>query len=197
MRTGFHIPARVKAYPLAIPISVVFVLMSRIIGFSSGLLFGFVGAFTIMSLTAKPDKRQSSVAILLSVTVVFLASVLAFLLRQPLASLAQTFWVQLADTICVAVFVVCLEGVVFGLLPFTFVDGGTIFNWKKWVWALVFFIAMFVFWYIIINPGNVLTDAISGTKFITMISVIGFIVTVTILFWLYFHLMRRSATRSR
>jgi hypothetical protein len=190
MRGGFHIPARVKAYPLAIPIAVVFILISRLIGFSLGLLFGFVGAFTVVSTLRRPDERQSSLAVIAGVGVVFAASIGAFFLRQPLASLDQTFWVRLADTVCVAVFAFCLEGVVFGLLPFATLDGGVLFKWKKWVWGLVFFLAVFVFWYIIINPGNVLTQAVSGMKFISMAGVIGFFVVMAVLFWLYFRLRR-------
>ena len=192
MSKGFHIPARVKSFPLAIPIAIVFVLVSRLVGFNAGLLFGFVGAFAIVSSIHKPDLRQSSSAILAASAVVLVFSLLAFFLRQPLASLAPTFWVQMADTTLVAIFVLCLEGVVFGLIPLTVLDGGTLYSWKKWVWAVLFFIAVFEFWYIIINPGNILTEAVSGAKFVTMVSTIGLFVLFALAFWVYFQFKKRA-----
>jgi len=48
------------------------------------------------------------------------AALAAFFLRQLLVSGAGGFWVSLLDTILVAIFVLCLEGLVFGLLPITF-----------------------------------------------------------------------------
>ena len=189
-RHGFKIPAAVKTYPLAIPIAVACVIVSRLAHFAPGLVFGFVGAYALLSSTANLDKRKLSINILLGVTCIALVASAAFFLRQPLANAAPGFWHSLADTIMVATFVTCLEGLVFGLLPLTFLDGSILVSWNKWVWIIVFGIVSFLFYHIIINNNAILASAVKDTNVVTMLALVLFSVIFSIGFWLYFRIRK-------
>ena len=193
-RHTFHIPATVEVYPLAIPLAVVFVFLSRMVHFSPGLIFGFVGAFTVLSSTTTPNKRQRSIGIILGVIVITIIASIAFFIRQMLVTVGEGFWISVADTILVATFVVGLEGLIFGLLPLTFLDGGTLASWKKWVWVIVFAVVSFVFYHIIVNKMKMLTDAVTDINVIVLLIITICCVIFSIGFWLYFRLRRTKVS---
>jgi hypothetical protein len=196
-RYGFHIPATIKAYPLAILLAIVFVIISRLIAFHPGFIFGFVGAFTILPSAVVPDKRQASIGILWGVLVVIFLALVAFLLREPLASMANGFWQSMLDTILVALFVGGLERLLFGLVPATFLDGGTLASWKKLIWFIVFGLVVFLFVHIVVNKSNALTSAVKDMKVISMVCLVAICFVLSLLFWLYFRIRAIQNRRRR
>ncbi len=83
-------------------------------------------------------------------------SLAAWFLAMPVTNAVEagSSWLKVLQGICVGTFVVGLEGLVFGLIPLNFMDGGTLFRWNKWVWAGVFGIAMFLFWHVLLNKNS-------------------------------------------
>jgi hypothetical protein len=183
---GFHIPATIRAYPLAILLAVIFVILSRLISFHPGLIFGFVGAFTILPSSIAPDRKKRSIGILWGVFIVILLALGAFFLRQPLASMTNSFWQMMLDTILVALFVGGLERLLFGLVPATFLDGGTLVSWKKLIWVIVFGLVVFLFVHIVINKSNALTGAVKDMNVITIVCLTLACLVFSLAFWGYF-----------
>ena len=196
-RHGFHLPATIKAYPLAILLAIIFVSMSRLMAFYPGLIFGFVGAFAFLPSAVNPDTRQRSVGILWGILVVILMALSAFFLRQPLASMGEGFWRSMLDTVLVAVFVGGLEGLLFGLLPLTFLDGGTLASWKKWVWLVVFAVVVFLFFHTVVNQAEVLTGAVKDMKVVVIFSLVAASAVLSLVFWAYFRMRTAREQRRR
>jgi hypothetical protein len=190
----FHTPATIKAYPLAIILAILFVVISRLISFHPGFIFGFVGAFTILPSAIVLDKRQRSVSILLGAFGVIILAVLAFLLREPLSSATNGFWQSMLATILAALFVGGLERLLFGLFPLVFLDGGTLAAWKRLLWFILFAFVVFLFIYILIIKTHALTDAV---KDMTVISLVGLALVgllLSLIFWLYFRIRAKART---
>jgi hypothetical protein len=196
-RYRFHIPATIKAYPLAILLAIVFVIISRLIAFHPGFIIGFVGAFTIIPSAVVLDKRQVSIGILWGALGVIFLALVAFLLREPLASMANGFWQSMLDTILVALFVGGLERLLFGLVPATFLDGGTLASWKKLIWFIVFGLVVFLFVHIVVNKSNALTSAVKDMKVISMVCLVAISFILSLLFWLYFRIRAIQNRRRR
>ncbi len=188
------LPAAVKAFPLAIVLSLAFVAFSRLLHFSPGFIYGFVGAYALLGAGAGLGKRESALVVLWGILGLLGAALLSFSLRGFLHG--DSFWLAVLSTTLAAVFVGGLEGLVFGLLPITFLDGGTLASWKKWVWLVTFALVFFVFYHFLVNRTGVLSEAIASVGVRSTLVLIGAFVAGSFLFWLYFRLRRGQAARA-
>ena len=57
------------------------------------------------------------------------------------------------------IFVAGLEGVFYAMIPITFMDGATVFEWNRVVWIAVFGLATFLFWHLLLNQNDSYLDA--------------------------------------
>ena len=190
----YHIPATVKAYPLAIILAIIFVVVSRLVRFHPGFIFGFVGAFTILPSPITPDKRKRSIGIVAGAIIVILLALLAFMLRQPLSSTPASFWHSMLDTVLAGLFVGGLQRLLFGLMPLTFLDGGTLVSWKKLLWFLLFGVIVFLFIQIVVNKTDSLIHAVKDMNVITVVSLALGSLVFSALFWLYFRIRAKART---
>ena len=195
-RRRYHAGATIKAYPLAILLAIIFVGISRLINFYPGFIFGFVGAFTVLPYASSINEHQRSIGILWGVLTVMLISLAAFLLRQPLTGWPDGFWRSMADTALAALFVGGLEGLLFGLLPVTFLDGGVVAAWKKWVWLVLFIIIAFFFFSTVINQREILTGAVKNMKVVWLSILVAASFVFSLMFWLFFRI-QTSRTKNR
>jgi hypothetical protein len=186
MKYRLHIPVSIKAYPLAILLAVLFVLISRVVAFRPGFIFGFVGALTLLSPALAPGKKHRSIVILCGSFFVILIALSAFFLRSPLSSLADGYWKSLLDIILVALFVGGIERVLFGLIPLTFLDGGTLASWKKLVWLFTFGGVVFLFIHIVVNKTDTLTRAVTNMNVITLFILVIISLIISLAFWIFF-----------
>jgi len=188
----FHVPAGIRIYPIAIPIAVIFVVLSNAIHFHPGLIYGFVGGYAVLSVSNSKnlDRGQRAITILYGTLAILVISLGAFFFRELLYNLAWregNFWRYLVEDILVAAIAIGLEGLVFSLaVPLSFLDGGKLRAWKLWVWLLAALAVAFVFFYIIINKDHKLVEAARSMKVITMYILMGLSLVVSIGTWLYF-----------
>jgi putative nucleotidyltransferase with HDIG domain len=197
MTRRFSIPAGFKFFWMALIIAAICVGTSRAIDFHPGIIYGFVGAATVLSVK-RPDKRQESVAILLGTAVLLAAAICAFYMRgltQNAADRSDHFWVLLGNFILTITCVMGLEGLLFTLLPLPFMDGGKVAAWKWWVAVAALSLVVFFFVSIIVIKGNTLGEAASDVKMIVMAALMPLCLVVSGGFWLYFWLRRRNQQR--
>ena len=202
----FHVPAAIKIYPIAIVIAGIFVLVSRNIHFHPGLIYGFVGTYTALSVSKgkrqELDKGQQARTIVLGTLVVLIIAAFAFWLRGeyvPNVIQSETsFRRYLVDDILVAAFVIGLEGVVFSLVPFFFLDGYKIARWNKLAWSAISGLGGFAFYSIIINDKqHPLQEAVKDTSVLMMIGIMVVSLLISGVFYLYFWLRRRRLRKAR
>jgi hypothetical protein len=115
-------------------------------------------------------------------------SLAAWLLAVPVTNAVEagSSWLKVLQGICVATFVAGLEGLLFGLVPLSFMDGGTLFRWNKWVWGGVFGVALFLFWHVLLNKSSKYGAAFTQTSAKVVIALLVFWTVVTVGTYWYF-----------
>jgi hypothetical protein len=191
----YRAPAAVKLFPIAIGIAIVCVILSRLTGFKPGYLYGFVGGMAFLG-TQQPDDRKKGRLVLLAAGCLLAVSLAAWFLAVPLTNAAEagSSWLKILQGICVGTFVAGLEGLVFGLVPLSFMDGGTLFRWNKWVWGGVFGIVIFLFWHVLLNKNSKYGAAFQQTSAKVVVGLLAFWTVVTVGTYLYFRKPRGRST---
>jgi hypothetical protein len=191
---GYRVPARLRLFPAAIAIAIICVIISRVSGFTPGYLYGFVGGLAFLG-AAQPDDRKKGRLVLLAAACLLVVSLAAWFLAWPLTNAigAGSSWLEVIQGICVATFVAGLEGLVFGLVPLSFMDGATLFRWNKWVWGGVFGVAVFLFWHVLLNKHGKYGAALEQTSAKVVIGLLAFWVVAAVATYWYFRKPRGKA----
>ena len=80
------------------------------------------------------------------------------------------------------------------MIPITFMDGATVFEWNKFVWAALFGLATFLFWHLLLNQNDAYLDALRQTRVAIALGLVLIYGEVTLATWLIFN-PRRSPRR--
>ncbi len=197
MARHFRIPAGFRVYWIALLVALICVGTSNAIDFHPGVIFGFVGAATVLS-AQKPNERQEAIVILASAVLVMAIAVGAFYSRGLISTAARqegNFGILVADNALSGTCVAGLEGLVFMLLPITFLDGGKLAAWKWWVDLAALSLAVFFFIWFIINKDGTIVDAARNVRMAVMIGLAASSVILSSAVWLYFRSRHRRPGR--
>jgi hypothetical protein len=116
-------------------------------------------------------------------------SLAAWLLAQPLHQLREDnpgFWTSLPESVALAVFVVCLDGLMFSLIPLRFMDGARIWAWSRLVWFALFLPTAFFFAQVLFNDSDAYLDLFSRSRSIATVTVLSGYMLLTFGTWAYF-----------
>ena len=180
--------AGVKLYAVALAIAAGCVLLSRLVDFQPGFLYGFVAAYTLLA-PATLDRRQSGQIDFVPAIALLAVSLIAWLLVIPLREVTQgsdAWWVALPEGAAVAVFVVGLEGLFFNMIPLSFMDGAKIAEWNRLLWFLMFGAAGFLFCWVLLNQEDAYAGALAEKRVVMALSLLAFYSIVTLATWAYF-----------
>ncbi len=192
----YRVPASLRIFPAAVAIAAVCVLISRLSGFTPGYLYGFVGGFAFAG-AQQLDVRRKGRLVLLASCSLLAVSLAAWFAAMPVSSAvdAGASWAGPVLGILVAIFIGGLEGVVFGLVPLSFMDGGELFRWNRWVWGSTFGVAVFLFWHVLLNRNSRYGAAFEQASAQVVIALLCFWTLVTVGTWLYFRKPRGKAAK--
>ena len=185
-RRSFKVPSIIGMYPLAIPIAIICVLVSRAINFHPGLIYGFVGSYIALTISTELTDKRNAILVLCGTGVVFVICVLAFFARGPLQNHAVGSWQNIVDSILAATVAIGLEGLVFLFVPLTFLDGHKVIRWNFWIWLSTAFLLTFLFWWIIIIQNRDLKLAAIQMGAVSMYVLMGLSLTISFGIWLFF-----------
>jgi hypothetical protein len=148
-RRAFSAPISLRPLPAALLLVLVSALISRVGHIEPGFLFaGVIG----VAYGAKLNRSSSGILALVSVGATVLLGLTAWLGYSAVAPLAEahpSFWNLLWSESLSATTIESLATLVISLLPLRFLDGSTIFAWKKWVWAVAYFAALVILIFVI------------------------------------------------
>lgn len=123
------------------------VVLSRIVGFEPGIVFGLVVGLTFgASLASARNARVK----LVGLGWAFGIGLVGWLGYSLLSGATGWLAVFSAETLS-AVAISSLAALPVALLPFAGLDGGVLFRWNRWAWAGVYTAALFVF-FIVLMP---------------------------------------------
>ncbi len=187
-RRNMQVEAGLRLFPACIIIALVSVAISRAAGFQPGIVIGFVAAAVILN-DKEFTREERGRSLALIAAVMLAVSVAAWLAAVPLHTLYRdnpSVWTALPEATAVSIFVVCLEGLLFSLIPLEFVDGWRIWKWSPWVWLALFIPSAFLFTQILFNGEEAYLDLVASQKSITGAGVLVAYIGFTFGTWAYF-----------
>jgi len=191
-------PASVRLYVAAVVVAIVCVGLTRLMDFQPGILYGFVASSVFLG-TVVLDRRQSAALVIVPALALLAASLLAWALIpavRPAAGTDGPWWIVIAQAALVTIFVAGIEGLFYAMIPITFMDGATVFEWNKLVWAGLFGLATFLFWHLLLNQNDAYLDALRQTRVAIALGLVLIYGEVTLATWLIFKIRagRRDAS---
>jgi hypothetical protein len=180
----FNVDIVQRILPGAILLTAATVLLSRLFGVAPGLLFGLVLG-TQLARELKKDESGRLAAFVSSVLLAFgigawMLYGASLALGSPEPGFAELLW---RETL-VAITVEALTSLVIALIPVMFMDGRSIWQWSKLVWAGLAAVATTAFVLIIIPLPNAWA-ATAGPLATTVVLFVGFMV-LTVVVWAIF-----------
>jgi hypothetical protein len=143
-----------KALPLGLAIALASVTVSRFTHFQPGYLYGIVVSLAFAGTLA--DRHNAHLIAISSLSTLCVA-VIAWFAWLPVNQLALNHandaLIVIADDLLASIFVGGMVGTVIGLLPLRGMPGGHLSQWRRDVWAVVFFVALFLLIEVELRPA--------------------------------------------
>jgi len=192
--TRYRANASVKLYGTAIIVAVLAVIVSRLVDFSPGLLYGFIASAVIVAPIALA-KRDDATLVLVPAFGVLVISLLAWLLLGPVrvAAADGSALPAFAETVLAMIVIGGLEGLFVTMIPLTFMDGATVMSWSRVAWVAVFGTVTFLWWQLLLNQDAAYAAAFEQTNVRVVILTLGVFMLTTGLLWSYFRFRPQSA----
>ncbi|MGC1237716.1 MAG: FGLLP motif-containing membrane protein [Acidimicrobiales bacterium] len=144
-----------KALPLGLAVAAICVLISRATNFEPGYLYGIVVSIAFVETLEERHNAHLTVISTFSTLAVALLAWFAWVPINHLAGLhTGNIPLGILDDVLGSIFVGGLVGTVIGLMPLQFMPGGALLRWRKDVWAIVFFVALFLLVEVELNPDS-------------------------------------------
>jgi hypothetical protein len=148
----YHLPSGVRVLPVALAIAIFSVVITRVIDFQPGVIYGFVASNLVLGvgeLTAKQRGR----AVFLSAGALLAVFGLAWALMIPTREWAKhdaNVLAVLLESSSTLVVVSAIESLTFSLVPIEFTHGNKIWKWNRLAWAAMMIAAAFLFWHVLL-----------------------------------------------
>ena len=168
-------------------VSILAVVISRLVTFQPGLVYGFVASAVIVAPVAM-DRRDNATLVLVPAVGLLVVSICAWLLLGPVrvAAAGGAFAPSLAETILAMIFIGGLETLFVTMIPLRFLDGSKVMGWSKVAWVLTFGTVTFLWWQLLLNQDAAYLKAMEQTNVqVVLATVVVFMLTTGGL-WSYF-----------
>jgi hypothetical protein len=179
----FRGSAQLRLHPLGIAVAVISVAVSRLITIHPGIILGFVAGAAV----AGHDRSQEGKITFIPMVVTFFCSLGALALVGPFrewSNESAEWYAVIPETVAVTVFVSGLEGLVFNLLPITFLEGRTVWDWSRLAWLAVAIPVSFVFFHVVINESYAYKSALEQSSVQVLFGLCALCVVLAGALWL-------------
>jgi hypothetical protein len=185
VREKWHIGAALDAKPLALILTVVGVLLSRLLGFSPGFLIGLILG---ISLTGAANAVQRSRMVMLHTGIILGFGIAAWVgysvLIADTSGDPEGFFRALAIDTLAAVTAEGITALLVGLLPFRFLEGEELFATSKPRWAATYLVVLVAFCLIVLPDAANWEEL--GSSLWTWLAVLVCFTLASLAIYLYF-----------
>jgi hypothetical protein len=190
----FEMPSAIRFFPVAIAIAIGSVLLSRVTGLHPGLVYGFVAGAAIVA-ARDPDRREAGLIIFVPMLAMLAVALVAWALLGPLRALSDddNFAALVLEGAAAAIFMGGVQGLLFALIPMSFMDGEKVWNWSKLAWVAITLPVAFLFFQVVLNQDGTLRSAFDSPGVSALIILAAVCWTITGITWLFFKI-RSSAS---
>ncbi len=181
---------RLRALPIALIVGVACVVLSRVIGFVPGYLYGIVLGFAFTREVSEQDEaREVAVSAVVLLAVAILSWVALGAIR---AGDGAGFGSDVGEAGLATITVAAFEALTIGLLPLRGLPGKTLFaNRKKW-WIVIWGIAVLAFFHALVNPQSGYLAESTLVPVATTIALLIVFAGVSVGMWGFFALRDRK-----
>ena len=177
---------RLRVYPASIFVGIACVLVSRVVNFQPGYLYGLVVGYQFHREMSGADEGRSAALRAMWALGASLVAWLALAVVAP-ANPATSSLVDLAlDTMLATIVVAGVEGALFELFPLRFLPGAQVFAWRRPVWAALFAVSAFAFVAVLINPASGYLSNTRQIPLLVALALFTVFAVVSLSFWGYF-----------
>jgi hypothetical protein len=175
---------RLRAVWWTLAVAVICVLISRLVGFQPGYLYGLV---VTIAFTSVISVRPEGIGVLLASAWLLGLSVGAWVLLAATRSVGGDPWIMLVlQTTFATFFVAGIEALAIGLLPMRFLPGHPLFEWNRLAWFPIFAASVFAYVMVLVDPANGYFSTGSSTPSIIGITFLVAFGVVSVGTWAYF-----------
>lgn len=194
----YKIPSAVRVYPVAFGIAVASVVVSRLLSFEPGIVYGFVASNVVLG-AGEPDPRQKGRAVTISVLALTAAFAVAWVAMIPLREFAQdndNFVSVILEASATLIVVGALETLVFSMVPIEFTDGIKVWRYNKIIWFVLAVLLIFLFWHVLLVQDKAGFDAFGSQGMTAAIIAVALCVGITGAVWGYFYWQKQQAAKT-
>ena len=142
-RRGLRHPLSVRALPLGLVVAAGCVIVSRLVNFEPGYLYGVVCG---VILAGNLRRHEESHIAALSAAMTLVVAAISWAVWVPVHGAGRhngAFFVHVLDNALAALFISGLVNTVIVLFPLRFLAGWTLIRWRRDVWSVLFVLALF------------------------------------------------------
>jgi hypothetical protein len=176
-----------RTYPGALVVAVLFVAFSRLAEFLPGYVYGLFAGYVLMRgrEMSRAEEGRSVALASISVVAVTLAAWFAWIPVKNALGENPGLAVSIADNSLCAIVVMGMETLVFGLMPFRFLDGQKLRDWSRAAWGALYGIVMLGFLHVLVDPRTELVERTDAAKATAMLVPFVLFAGLSLGFWLY------------
>lgn len=180
-------PWMLHAVPSALVIAVLCVVISRLVHFEPGYLYGVIGGATFTVALGRRDEGRAEVMVVLAGLALALGAWVGFGLVVGSANGTDpSIGVLVADSFLASLFIGGIEGLLFGLVPLRFLPGYRIKGWSWTVWIVLTGVVTFVFANVLLRPDAGYLGRSTGQSAMLTYGLFVAFAVASVLFWLWF-----------
>jgi hypothetical protein len=190
-----HGTVRVAVWTLGL--AAVTVLVSRVAGLQPGYMYGIIGTFTFSIALTGDDEGRMEAWGAVALLILALFTWFARIPFEPTPGVPPTGPGSIVNLGLVSIFVIAVEGLVFGLIPLRFMPGEKIMRWSRWRWLLLWGAGLALFAHVLVYPVTVAQpnpDPASLTATLVSVGIYG---VIAMAFWAAFRWRERRGSGSQ
>jgi magnesium-transporting ATPase (P-type) len=181
---------RLRALPIALIVGVGCVVLSRVIGFVPGYLYGIVLG---LAFTREVSEQDEAREVAVSAVVLLAVAILSWVALGAVRSGDGTgFAVDVGEAALATITVAAFEALTIGLLPLRGMPGRTLFANRKTWWIVIWGIAVLAFFHALVNPQSGYFSESTLVPVATTIALLVVFAAISVGMWGFFALKDRK-----
>lgn len=170
-----------KANISGLLLAIICVFVSRSLKLSPGYIYGLpVGLFIVSAIY----DRHEGIFEFFGLLWMMILALIAWIAAPMLSSY------QVLHDFLLLIFIILAEAAFFEMLPLRYLSGGSIFRWRKSLWALEFTLVVFLLFQTTLNPGGTIASIQQSPPAITAVMLLGAYAAFVLILWAYLLLKR-------
>jgi DNA-binding beta-propeller fold protein YncE len=177
---------RIRVAMWTLVLAAVCVLISRLSGMQPGYMYGIIGAFAFGVALGVADEGRMEARGAVALLALALVAWFARIPFEPTPGVPASGIELTINLALVGVFIVAVEGLVFGLVPLSFLPGQRIWAWSRWRWLALWGAGLALFAHVLMFPVTVAQPNPDPSSLTTTLFSVGVYGAIAVAFWLYF-----------